>query len=216
KIVWETSVPSTTGSRSRTRPSRRATISALEGSPSRAGKVADIRTPIITPRAASRLRTRAPGRAASRIACQDSARRNIDAHISAKATSTQTGVAATIAMPIECSPIRSSASAASPMPAAAPAATAPRRATLVTRARAAAYPAAIAGDVGRHHGRARRERLGEHHAEALAAERRRAQQIGFMKQPPLFVLGHAPGDLDALVVEQVGLDLVGRSAGHDE
>ena len=100
RIVWETSVPSTIGKRSRTRPTRLATIKAREGSPSRAGRVADISTPIIVPRAVSRRRTRVPGRAARRIAFHASARSSIEAHISAKATSTQTGVAATIARPI--------------------------------------------------------------------------------------------------------------------
>ena len=37
---------------------------------------------------------------------------------------------------------------------------------------------AIAGDVRREHRRAGRERLGEHHAEGLAAQRRGAQQVG--------------------------------------
>ena len=99
--VCETSVPSTTGKRSRMRPRRRDRISAREGSPSRAGSVADISTPIIVARAVSRRRTRVPGSAARRIACQASARSSIDAHISAKATSTQTGVAASSAPPIE-------------------------------------------------------------------------------------------------------------------
>ena len=102
--VWDTSVPSTTGKLSRTRPTRRATISAREGSPRRAGRVADMSTPIIVPRAMSRRRTRVPGRAARRIACQASARSSIEAHISAKATSTHTGVAATTARPIDSIP----------------------------------------------------------------------------------------------------------------
>ena len=112
--VCETSVPSTTGNRSRTRPSRRATISARDGSPRRAGSVADMSTPIISPRAVSRRRTRTPGSAAVRIACHASARRSIEPHISAKATSTQPGVAATSALPIDSSPIRCSASQSSP------------------------------------------------------------------------------------------------------
>ena len=56
--VCETSVPSTEGSSSRGRPSRRATISAREGSPSRAGSVADISTPIDVPWSASVKRGR--------------------------------------------------------------------------------------------------------------------------------------------------------------
>ena len=54
-------MPSTTGKRSRTRPTRRDRISAREGSPRRAGSVADISTPIIVARAVSRRRTRVPG-----------------------------------------------------------------------------------------------------------------------------------------------------------
>ena len=127
--VCETSVPSTTGKRSRMRPSRRATISAREGSPSLAGRVADISTPIIVPRAVSRRRTRTPGRAAQRIACHASARISMDAHIRAKATRIQTGVAATIASPIDSMPIRLSASIASPAPATTPPPMSTRRAT---------------------------------------------------------------------------------------
>ena len=51
--VCETTVPSTTGNVSRGRPVRRATISARDGSPRRAGSVEDISTPIIVPRIAS-------------------------------------------------------------------------------------------------------------------------------------------------------------------
>ena len=36
---------------------------------------------------------------------------------------------------------------------------------------------AVAGDVRRHHGRAGRERLGQHHPERLAAQRRRAEDV---------------------------------------
>ena len=117
KRVWETIVPSTIGSRSRTRPTRRDTISARDGSPRRAGSVADISTPIITPRAASRRRTRVPGSAERSTACQDSARRNIDRHMRPKASSTQVGVAAITALLIEWIPIRWSA--IQPRPAAA-------------------------------------------------------------------------------------------------
>ena len=107
--VWEISVPSTIGNRSRTRPRRRATISARDGSPRRAGSVADISTPIITPRAASRRRTGRRGMAARRIAVHASARTSIDRHISAQATSTQIGVAATSEWTICSIPIRCSA-----------------------------------------------------------------------------------------------------------
>ena len=61
-----------------------------------------------------------------------------------------------------------------------------------------------------------RERLGQHHAEALAAERRRAEQVGLAEQAPLLLLGDAPGDLDALGVEQQRLDLELGGAGDRE
>ena len=64
--------------------------------------MADISTPIITPRVASRRRTGASGIAARRIAVHASARTSIDAHISASATSTQTGVAATSESKVCC------------------------------------------------------------------------------------------------------------------
>ncbi len=107
--VCETSVPSTTGRYSRGRPSRRATISARDGSPSRAGSVADISTPIVVPCIASVKRGRACGSAARRIACQETARSTIEPHISARPTSTQTGLERTSASPIEPMPIRWSA-----------------------------------------------------------------------------------------------------------
>ena len=102
--VCDTSVPSTTGKRSRIRPSLRDTISARDGSPRRAGRVADMSTPIIVARAVSRRRTRVPGSAARRIACQASARTSIERHMSMKPTSTQTGVAARSARPMDSMP----------------------------------------------------------------------------------------------------------------
>ena len=59
--VCETSVPSTTGRFSRGRPVRRATTSARDGSPSRAGSVEDMSTPMNVPCIASESRTRARG-----------------------------------------------------------------------------------------------------------------------------------------------------------
>jgi len=50
---------------------------------------------------------------------------------------------------------------------------------------AVANDLAIAGDVGRNHGRARRKRLGEDHPKALAAQRRRAQHVGPLQLPAL-------------------------------
>ena len=99
-------MPSTDGSSSRGRPSRRATISAREGSPSRAGSVADISTPIEVPWSASVKRGRAAGSAARRIACQETARSTIEAHISAIASSTQAGLEASTDAATEFQPMR--------------------------------------------------------------------------------------------------------------
>jgi hypothetical protein len=115
--------------------------------------VADIRTPIIVPRAVSRRRTRMPGSAARRIACQASERSSIEAHISANATSTQIGVAARSERPIGSSPMRSSASAVRPMPANAPPITAPRRARRAARRRP--LGASFGSSEGRRRGRRR-------------------------------------------------------------
>ena len=131
--VWETSVPSTTGKRSRMRPSRRDRIRAREGSPSRAGSVADISTPIIVARAVSRRRGRTPGSAARKIACQASARRSIEAHMRVKAASTHHGVAASRARPMDSMPMRWRARAVSPAPASRPAPTRALRATRAAR-----------------------------------------------------------------------------------
>ncbi len=127
-------MPSTTGNRSRAWPRRRATISARDGSPSRAGSVADIRTPIVVPCTASTKRGSASGSAARRIACQETARSSIEAHISPSATSTHVGVAASSAWPIGRMPIRSSASSAAPPAPSAPTASAARRAIVKARA----------------------------------------------------------------------------------
>ena len=97
-------MPSTTGNRSRARPRRRATISAREGSPRRAGSVADISTPIVVPWTASAIRGRASGSAAFKIACQETARSSIEAHISASPNSTHGGLERTSASPIRDRP----------------------------------------------------------------------------------------------------------------
>ena len=110
-------------------------ISARLGSPKRAGRVADISTPIIVARAVSRRRTRVSGSAARRIACQASARSSIEAHMSAKATSTQIGVAATIARPVDSIPMRCTARAASAAPPTTPVAASPRRSARLARGR---------------------------------------------------------------------------------
>ena len=90
--VCETSVPSTIGRFSRGRPVRRATTSARDGSPRRAGSVEDISTPMNVPCIASASRTRARGSAAWRIACQENARITIAAHMIASPSSTNDGL----------------------------------------------------------------------------------------------------------------------------
>ena len=77
-IVCETRVPSRTGKVSRIRPVRRASASALAGSPRRAGRVADISTPIIVAEVTSRRRTGRFGSAARAIQYQEAARKNIE------------------------------------------------------------------------------------------------------------------------------------------
>jgi hypothetical protein len=68
--------------------------------------VADINTPIDVPWSASAKRGRVAGSAARRIACQDTARRTIDAHISAIASSTQAGLEASTDAATEFQPMR--------------------------------------------------------------------------------------------------------------
>ncbi len=74
-IVCETSVPSRTGKVSRILPVRRASVSALAGSPRRAGRVADISTPTIVAEVTSRRRTGRLGSAARAIQYQEAARK---------------------------------------------------------------------------------------------------------------------------------------------
>src|SRR3954470_22491662 len=87
--VCETNVPSSTGKVSRILPVRRARDIARAGSPRRAGRVADIRTPIIVAEVTSRRRTDRLGSAARVIQYQEAARMNIAIDISAQATRTQ-------------------------------------------------------------------------------------------------------------------------------
>ena len=115
--VCETIVPSTTGSVSRARPSRRATISAREGSPRRAGSVADISTPMNVPCIASRRRAGRHVGAALRIACQAKPRANIEAHISPRPAASRPGLEASRLASTPSTPIRDSASSASASPA---------------------------------------------------------------------------------------------------
>ena len=87
--VWLTSVPISTAKVSRMRPTRLARTVARAGSPRRAGRVADISTPIIVAEVTSRRRTVRPGRAARTIATHEAARANIAPIISASAIRTQ-------------------------------------------------------------------------------------------------------------------------------
>ena len=103
--VCETSVPSITGNDSRTRPMRRAMIIALAGSPSRAGRVADMSTPIIVAEVKSRRRSGVVGRAERAARNQAPERKNIEAIISAVAIRTQarserTALCTTLSTPI--------------------------------------------------------------------------------------------------------------------
>ena len=79
-----------------------------------------------------------------------------------------------------------------------------------------AHDVAVARDVRGHHRGARGKRLGQHHAEALAAQRGGAQQVGLAQQAPLLVLAHAAQHLDALGLEQQRANLVVRGARHGQ
>ena len=56
----------------------------------------------------------------------------------------------------------------------------------------------VAGDVGRDDRSAGRERLGQDHAEALAAQRRGAQHVGLVQAAPELLVVHAAVRLDAV------------------
>ena len=103
--VWETSVPRTTGKFWRGRPLRRATTSAREGSPNRAGSVDDISTPMKVPCMASARRKRARGSAARRIASHENPRIAIALHMIASPSSTNVGLDASSAEAMFCKPI---------------------------------------------------------------------------------------------------------------
>ena len=115
--VCETRVPSRTGNVSRIRPARRARTIARAGSPTRAGRVADIRTPIIVAEVTSRRRSRRPGSAALAIASHDTARRHIAAIIRPSAISTQFTSERTMLAMTLATPILLAASAVKPRPA---------------------------------------------------------------------------------------------------
>ena len=72
---------------------------------------------------------------------------------------------------------------------------------------------AVAGDVGGDDRRAGRKRLGQDHAEALAAQRRGGQDVGLAQDLDLGRVVDLAQDGDALAaVEQQRLDLLGRGA----
>ena len=89
----------------RNRPIRQAMIIALAGSPTQAGGVADISTPIIVAEVKSRQRSVATGSAARAAWNQAPARKNIDRHIKAVATSTQAKSERTALSTTESKPI---------------------------------------------------------------------------------------------------------------
>ena len=128
-------MPSTTGSVSRARPRRRATIRAREGSPRRAGSVADISTPMNVPCIASlRFALRQVG-AATRIACQAIARANIEAHIRPRPAASRPGLEASRLSATRPTPMCTSASSASTRPPSEAATSAPRRSVRLKRSR---------------------------------------------------------------------------------
>ena len=92
------------------RPTLRASDIARAGSPSRAGNVADISTPIIVAEVTSRRRTGRFGNAARTIQYQEAARKKSERAIRAQATSTQvrserTMLSTTLSTPIFCAAI---------------------------------------------------------------------------------------------------------------
>ena len=128
-IVCETRVPIRTGNVSRTRPVRRESESARAGSPSRAGRVADISTPIIVAEVTSRRRTGRLGSAARTIQYQDAARKKSERAIRPEAISTQVTSERTMLSTTLSTPILRAASAVRPMPSTAAMPRAARRAT---------------------------------------------------------------------------------------
>ncbi len=71
-----------------------------------------------------------------------------------------------------------------------------------------AHDVAVAGDLGGDDRRACSERLRQHHAEALAAERRRAEHVGGLQHAPLLVVVDATEHGDVAVVEQQRRDFL--------
>jgi hypothetical protein len=79
---------------------------------------------------------------------------------------------------------------------------------------AVAHDVAVARDVRRDDRRALREGLGEHHPEALAAQRRRAQHVGGGEDALLGLVAGLAEHAHAAVVEEQRLDLV-RLRAHE-
>ncbi len=77
---------------------------------------------------------------------------------------------------------------------------------------AVAHDVSVAGDVGGDDRRAGGERLRQHHPEALAAERRRAQHVGALQHAALLVVVDAAEHRDVAIVEQQRLDLLAVGA----
>ncbi len=68
----------------------------------------------------------------------------------------------------------------------------------------------VARDIGSDDRRARRERLGQHHAEAFAAQRRRTEEIGVRKLPALGGLVNLAERAHAAAIKQQRLELFWR------
>ena len=81
---------------------------------------------------------------------------------------------------------------------------------------ALAHHVAVAGDVRRHHGRARGERLGEDHPKALPAEGRRTEDVGACELGGLLVLGDLPQRPHPAIVEQQRRDVLGGGPDQGE
>jgi len=107
---------------------RRESTIARAGSPRRAGRVADISTPIIVAEVTSRRRIGRLGSAARAIAYQEAARQNSDSAISPKAIITQPKSERTMLSTTFETPILCAASAVSTIPR-APATPRPMRRT---------------------------------------------------------------------------------------
>ena len=77
----------------------------------------------------------------------------------------------------------------------------------------------VAGDAGGEHRGAGRERLGQDHAEALAGQRRSAEQVRLVEAPPQLLLGDPATGVDVrldLGVGEVAPDLVGLDPDHGQ